>query len=439
MKVLIICPVIFPDSVIAAVRPSMFAKYLSSFGHNVTILRSGEVSKMVSKLDEDRPYRVISYLGYNCDAERYERGEIIPKRNAVTSKTSKKQKSIHKKLYDIKHSIEEPISIFKDIRKAKSNFFLQKGALEKIKHDHFDIVFSTYSPLEDVYAGEYAAKLFNCKWIMDFRDLLVQTTTRSWLRNQVFGFIQKRAVKNASLCTAISEGLATNLKKCVQNSNVVTLYNGYEPSKSDASCSESNRVLSICYTGNVYSRRGEALQELLRAFQFLSKNNLIDQRNLKIKYAGDQSDKLRQMLAGYGLDIEIEDNGFLSPKETDALQQNSDIFLVLSWNTKQDQGILTGKFFEGIRAKKPMLAMVVGDTPYCELWQLNEKYHYGFCYEKVVGEESFKQLCDFLIRLYNEKTNTGKINYIQSKTFEEDFRYENLSRQLESICLNLIK
>ena len=35
----------------------------------------------------------------------------------------------------------------------------------------------------------------------------------------------------------------------------------------------------------------------------------------------------------------------------------TDIFLVLSWSTKKEYSILTGKFYEGIRAEKPILVL----------------------------------------------------------------------------------
>ena len=41
MNVLIIATFFPPDTAIAAVRPYLFAKYLTKMGHQVTVLRSG--------------------------------------------------------------------------------------------------------------------------------------------------------------------------------------------------------------------------------------------------------------------------------------------------------------------------------------------------------------------------------------------------------------
>ena len=77
MNILIITTYFPPDSAVAAVRPYMFAKYLIRSGHKVTVLRSGDFFRA-----PDRSYpaldglKVISYLGKNCPAEAFERGEI---------------------------------------------------------------------------------------------------------------------------------------------------------------------------------------------------------------------------------------------------------------------------------------------------------------------------------------------------------------------------
>ena len=76
MKILILTTYYPPDTAIAAVRPYMFAKYLSQLGHSVTVLRSGEINKRCDGFFEPLPgVRVISYLGENSPAERYQRGE----------------------------------------------------------------------------------------------------------------------------------------------------------------------------------------------------------------------------------------------------------------------------------------------------------------------------------------------------------------------------
>jgi hypothetical protein len=92
---------------------------------------------------------------------------------------------------------------------------------------------------------------------------------------------------------------------------------------------------------------------------------------------------------------------------------------------------MTGKFYEGIRAKKPILTLISGTLPNSELNILNEKFRYGFCYEACRDDAHFRQLCDFLEKAYNEKMTTGKVQFEVNPELEAAFRYDHLAEQLE--------
>ena len=79
MNILIITTYFLPDTAIAAVRPYMFAKYLSQNGHRITVLRSGMAHRNLDRSlnYEDLDISVYSYLGKNSVVERYMRGEQV--------------------------------------------------------------------------------------------------------------------------------------------------------------------------------------------------------------------------------------------------------------------------------------------------------------------------------------------------------------------------
>ena len=124
-------------------------------------------------------------------------------------------------------------------------------------------------------------------------------------------------------------------------------------------------------------------------------------------------------------------HGYVSRAEAVRIQNLSDLFLVLSWNAKREKGVLTGKFYEGIRAKKPILAMLTGKVSNSELYRINEKYHYGFCYESCREKEQFDQFCDYLEMIYQQKMQSGMVDYAPNPNLETDFRYDVLSKKLE--------
>lgn len=439
MNILIITTYFPPDTAISAVRPYMFAKHLLQRGHSVTVLRSGLLNSSADHYFGERPkgLRVISYLGENSPAEAFERGEIAPPSVNSQSRIHFLPEVLRKPLAQMYHSTD----YIRDIHKARMAFSVQKCVLDSIKNEHFDIIFATYGKLENVYAGEYAAKIFRCKWILDLRDAIPQDVSDGLFENIVMKYIQDRAIRKADACTVVSNGLKESSREAGQN-KVRVLYNGYEPSKllNNVSLPYNEEVFSICYTGQLNLGRERAVIPLLKALSQLCSESRMNSESVRLQYAGSQKDFdiLKKHAKEYGIDQILVNHGYVSRDETEQIQRNSDMFLVLEENHDNYKGQLSGKFYEGIRSGKPILAVLSGNAPRSELFELNEKYHYGFCYEDCQRQELFPKLCDYLAEAYQEKIKLGQIQYHPASDFALRFRYDNLTKELEEICKNLI-
>lgn len=441
MKLLIITTYYPPDTAIAAVRPYMLAKYLRSLGHQITVLRSGEINKSCENFYEPLPnVRIISYLGGNSPAERYARGEeVLPR--IGESRISFLPPKIRIPIAKAYHFLMQPKEFSDYLNQRNAHFETQKLALESLKEESFDLVFSTYGELENVFAGQYAAKLYGCKLIQDFRDSIAQTPFYGKKFARKLQELQKNAVSNADAYTAVSEGLLREISIHAQpKKSGMVLYNGYEPYEQENTPEEAEtdfKGLTLCYTGQLYRGMSD-ISPLFSALSLLIKQNRIDPSLVKIHYAGANFEDAKSIADAQGLSELLIDHGYITKTEAANLQNLSDLFLVLSWNTATSQGILTGKFYEGIRAKKPILSIVSGDLPHSELDLLNEKYHYGFCYEISRKDAQFSQLCDFLYSAYTQKTEQGRVVYTPNPSLFTDFRYDTLAQKLESLCETLL-
>lgn len=431
MRILILTTFYPPDTVIAAVRPYMLAKYLARQGHDVTVMRSGVLNDGASDFfDMEIPVRVISYLGPDSPAERYARGEetFAP----VQGNGKGRLAMLPDGLANLIRRLYSPIAFWMEQRKTRDMVQQLKSALDELSHEHFDVVFSTFGRLENIAGGQYAAKLFGCKLIQDFRDALAAAPFCTRGQFRFLQKLQKDAIVNADGITAVSDGLRSELLKNIPKSVPnMTLYNGYEPVARDAiETGTEPDVFNICYTGILY----EGCQDftpLLRALRQLAEEKRIDLSKVRLHYAGPNFQLLQNIAHNMDMEQILVSHGYVSREEAARIQHASDLFLVLSWNRKGSQGILTGKFYEGIRAKKPILSVINGDLPGSELYALNEKFCYGFCYEDCRKDEQFSQLCDYLERAYNEKLRCGSVDYRMNPELEAAFRYDHLAQQLE--------
>ena len=435
MNILILTTYYPPDTAIAAVRPYMLAKYLTKRGHTVTVLRSGEFYNSASDFfDMTIPVRVISYLGPDSPAERYARGE--QKEFPVIERGSRigfLPEAIRKPISDLYNACMSPVRFRQEQRYISEKVEKMKTVLDTMAGEHFDMVFSTFGQQENIAGGQYAAKLFGCKLIQDFRDQLAIRPFFTGRQYRYLKRIQDAAIKNADGMTTVSEGsrreLMEGLGECTPN---ITLYNGYEPMEqleSDDACEAG--ILSFCYTGILYGEHRD-FTPLIGALRRLADEGRIDPAKIKLHYAGSDFGILQNIAQKLGMESILINHGYVSRAEAMRLQCISDIFLVLSWNLRDSQGILTGKFYEGIRAKKPILSLVSGDLAGSELDYLNEKFDYGFCYEQARADERLPALCDFLEKAYREKMETGAVQHKPNPELEETFRYDNIAKQLEA-------
>ena len=207
--------------------------------------------------------------------------------------------------------------------------------------------------------------------------------------------IQDDAIKKADGVTMVSEGFRRELMEGLgdQTPNI-TLYNGYEPVAQQQQEEDAEQgVFSFCYTGILYEFSD--FTPLLRALRRLASEDRIDLSRVKINYAGKDFGQLFEIAQKLDITDILVNHGYVSRAEAARLQQISDLFLVLSWNRHDSQGVMPGKFYEGIRAKRTILSLVSGNVPNSELYLINEKYRYGFCYEQSRDEapDSLRECC----------------------------------------------
>lgn len=445
MNILIITSYFVPDSAIAAIRPYMFAKHLAEMGDNITVLRSGEFELApFDEYDKNMDFEVISALGKNCDAEKFMRGEYegfapVPRG----------------KYYFIPEKIKMPLKFIRDLKNicfGKAPKCLdhlvtvnncQKRVIDDLhsKGKSFDIVFSTCGTLENIYAGRYAARKFNAAWIMDFRDSMIMS--KSLLPEYIWNIYAERAtvcaLKEADCITAVSKGLCRELRSLHPRSDIYLIYNGYDENEELPEVPVSKESLDFCYTGRIYEDSKPALIALAKCISDLIASKRIDREKIRFCYAGSSSKDFSEVFAAEGLSDILIDRGYLSKGDTLKMQLESDVFTVMAWNKTDSKGILTGKFYEGIKTGRPILALISGNEPDSELLQLQKRFNYGFCHETCNKETPVSELADYIESLYNEKMSCGRLSYTPSEELRGTFCYGRTSQKLRSVFLKAQK
>lgn len=424
MNILIITTTFPPDSAISAVRPFMLAKYLRRAGHEVTVLRRGNFSRKPddSVSRSGLGIRVVSAMGDAAPAERYERGELSAA-EAVDPMFEFPSASRLRRL------LQYPVRILRGSLVLSRSKRAMKKAIRGMRGERFDVVFSTFGELENIHAGQYAARVFGCKYIQDFRDLLISEITNP-LNRPLFLRIQKRAATRADCCTVVSQDAAATLAACAPKARVETLYNGYEESSIERAASGAgDKRLTMCYTGT-FSYSYRTMAPLFAVLRELADEGAIDLNRVEYRYAGHDYNKLLDEAKRHNVESILKNCGYVSRDAADELQRESDFFVFSSWNTQLDKGVMTGKFYEALRARVPAIAVVSGTVKNSELRRIIERYSLGICYETADDGVTHRALREYLLMQYARKTEGIPVLYEPDSEAFEVFRYDNITRRL---------
>jgi glycosyltransferase involved in cell wall biosynthesis len=220
-----------------------------------------------------------------------------------------------------------------------------------------DVIVSSALPFTSHLVAARVARECGRPWIADFRDLFAdspyidQPQWRRWLDRH----IERKILAGASACITVSPPLAEELAaRHRKPSWVVT--NGFDPLDIPASASPEcakgkDRPLRIVYTGIIYSGRRDPAP-VFEAAALLRKQG----KRIEFDFFGQDLRGVRASAEKYGIGDAVNISRPVSYHTALKLQCEADILLLLLWNDDRERGVYTGKLFEYIGARRPILA-----------------------------------------------------------------------------------
>lgn len=436
-KILVITTCFSPENAIGSVRLTKMVKYLYRAGFDITVLspKLHEASKIDYSMECEELKDVIRVLipqgGLFNKYLQKRRNKAISRKSASNYLSKESKQGI---VNNIKIELFRFIHFFYTIiRNYDWRNQVLKFVNNNFKAHEFDIVLSSYPSLGAHWAAQKIKRRSIAKyWVADFRDPLnYEKTTNRFIYN-IYTRIQNSIIYKADLVTTISKGL---IKKLNQNDEgkFMLLYNGYDESDFNntkfLNMTGNNLVLS--YVGSLYGGERD-IGVIFSALSKLSQEGEIELDKIKIEYAGKDGQILLAQARKYKLESLVEDYGFVSKEKAIEIQAASDLVVVATWNTKKDQGILSGKVFECFLTRKTVVGVVNGTLPNSEFKELIESVNGGIVFEEASSDlyEEFILLKNFLSTKYKEKILKGSIhNNYNNKV--NDFSYSSLIKGLE--------
>ena len=276
--------------------------------------------------------------------------------------------------------------------------FAVRAGLREASLKPFNAVFSSAPPYTGHLVGSKIAQRLELPLIVDFRDDWVGNPRHIYptpLHQQLHVRQERRVLQNASAVTTINrpilDGIQSRHKHLEIPGHIIP--HGYEEqhASSVAGTTQTNK-LRLVYTGVFYD--AQTPEYFLRGLREFLIQHPDMRKRVSAVFAGLVPDNFARLVRSLNLEQVVQYVGYLEHSGVVALQQKADILWMTIGSRRGASQISTGKLFEYMGTRKPILALVPPGTASDTL------HRYGAAY--IVSPEDINQATQALNRIRND-------------------------------------
>ncbi|MBP7149333.1 MAG: glycosyltransferase [Acidobacteria bacterium] len=230
-----------------------------------------------------------------------------------------------------------------------------------LAHEHVDAIVSTSPPPTAHVIASRLAREFGLPWVADFRDLWADyhnADTPAW-RRAVDRRLERRTLRGARALVTVSAPLAATLAAHYPGVPVRTILNGFDPAEWQGQVALTPEF-TLTHTGTLYQGRRDPTP-VFAALAELVGERAVDRGRVRVRLFSRNEDWLRPVVAAQGLQDVVEVRDWAPRAEAIAAQRESQVLLLFHLAGPDAAGDYTGKIFEYLAARRPIL--VAGGEP----------------------------------------------------------------------------
>lgn len=381
----------------ATPRVEGLVRYLPEFEWQPVILSgvTGRHFDLPAKIIET-PYRnALGFLGrlFRIDPEK-DPGQQIKGGLGVTSRTS---------VLDFFLTLGGAIINYPCPDKNWKPFAL-KAAQELLQAGDIDAIISSSAPLTSHLIAKELRIKHEIPWVADLRDLWSQNHHYTYgpLRRLLDRRLEVKTLSKADALITVSEPWAEKLRSLHKGKTVHTILHGFNPAEVNIPPAKLTAKFTITYTGAIYPGKQNP-SKLFAALRDLIADGTINQDDIEIRFYGTVADWVDKEIKEYGLTDIVKQYGQVLRDVAMGKQRESQVLLFLNWDDPQERGLYSGKIFEYLGARRPILAIGGSrDDVVSEL--LNET-------KAGISAPTVEDIKNALKELYHEYKTKGEIAF----------------------------
>jgi glycosyltransferase involved in cell wall biosynthesis len=301
---------------------------------------------------------------------------------------------------------------------------------EYLKSNKIDLIISTGPPHSMHLIANELCEKNNLKWIADFRDPWTDLYYNKEFKQLTLAKNKNKKLEtsvllNADCVLTVSNSLKKEFAKQAKRVEVIT--NGFDDEVLSNNLINLDSKFSISYIGLLPVQSNPKL--LFTVLNELCIENPDFKKDLNINFIGDISDVIKKDIETNNLLENTNFIGYVSHQKAIDYQKKAQVLLLLIPNVEKSEGILTGKLFEYLRAKRPILAIGPENG---DLSEILKSTNAGV----VVGFNNKAKLRIEIRTLYQQyKKGSLKVN---SKNIEQ-FHRKELTKSLSILIKSLLE
>ncbi|MFC2034997.1 glycosyltransferase [Chloroflexota bacterium] len=299
-----------------------------------------------------------------------------------------------------------------------------------LQKNGIDAIISSSSPVTSHLVAKELKNRYGIPWVADFRDLWSQNHNYAYspLRRALDRRLELKTVSAADALVTVSQPWADKLSMLHKGKLTYAINNGFDPETVNVSSEKVTDKFTITYTGNIYARKHDPVK-LFVALSHLISDGVVDPNNIEVRFYGMVAGWLEKEIEQYGLSSIVNLYGRVPKDVALQKQRESQLLFITKWKDPQDRGAYSGKIFEYLAAKRPILAIDGTDDV---VKQLLDETKAG------IDAQTIQDIKDALQKLYQNYKLRGEIAYNGIDSEINKYNHREMTQKFSEVLGRLI-